>query len=76
MVNTQLLEEYIDKSGKKKGYLAKQIGVSTTTFRSKSKGDYPFDSDEIEVLCEELSIRTLKDKERVFFAPKVDKSPT
>lgn len=72
MVNTQYLEELIVSSGKKKSFLADKCGISVQTLRRKSKNLGRFDSDEIEVLCRELGVTKLKDKERLFFTQNVD----
>lgn len=73
MVNTQLLEQKIESSGKKKKYLAEKANISVATLRSKIRNVYPFDSDQIEILCDELEITKLSEKEAIFFAPKVDR---
>lgn len=72
MVNTQYLEELIEESGKKKSFLADKCGISIQTLRRKSRNEGRFDSDEIEVLCRELGVKSLRDKERLFFAQNVD----
>ena len=71
MVNTAMLQEYIDKSGKKKQFLAEKLGLSRAGFRNKCSGATDFTSGEISVLCEELGVTRLTDKERIFFAPDV-----
>lgn len=68
MVNTELLEKAITKSGKKKAYLANCLGVSPQTFRNKTVGKYDFGSLEIITLCKELSINCLDEKEKIFFS--------
>ena len=76
MVNTQLLENAITASGKKKGYLANRLKCSIQSFRLKATNKYDFTTTEIETLCHELQITKLTDKERIFFARKVDIMPT
>lgn len=76
MVDTLLLENEISKSGKKKTYLAKRMNISIQGLRLKMKNVYPFDTDEVSVLCEELNIKKLTDKERIFFAKNVENVPT
>ena len=68
MVDTLLLDEEIKKSGKKKTYLAKRMNISVQGLRLKIKNAYPFNTDEVAILCDELGIRKLTDKERIFFA--------
>lgn len=68
MVNTEKLNMKIKDSGKTKTHLAKKAGISLTTLRSKINNLYPFNSDEMEVLCSELGIKALTEKESIFFA--------
>ena len=76
MVNTLLLDEAREKAGKTKTYLAGKLGISIQALRLKSKNDYSFTSDEVTILCDELGITKLSDKERIFFARNVDKKET
>lgn len=68
MVDTQYLEKVIAESGKKKTYLAEKIGCSIQSFRLKSKNKYDFKLSEVEVLCSELNITKLSEKEKIFFS--------
>ena len=68
MTNRELLEKKIKESGKKKGYLAKKCNLSRQGFANCVKGDALFNTLHINVLCEELNIKTLKEKETIFFA--------
>lgn len=76
MVNTELLEEAIRVSGKKKRYLAEKIGCTQQSFRMRCTNRYEFKSGDIDILCRELGITKLTDKERIFFARNVDNMPT
>lgn len=67
MVDTQNLELLISQSGKTKTFLAQKIGKTIQTLNLKIKNEYPFNSDEVEILCGELSITKLSDKEKIFF---------
>lgn len=67
MVDTQLLEEQIDKSGKKKGYLAEKCGCSVQSLRLKIKGINEFTNTQTDILCSELGITSLTMKEKIFF---------
>ena len=69
MTNTKLLEEWIEKSGKKKKYLAEKVGLSYAGFRNCCTNKAEFTTSQVGILCEELGIRKLADKEAVFFAP-------
>jgi hypothetical protein len=73
MTNTKLLEELIDKSGYKKSYIAKAIGLKSTFGLSKKiRNENDFKATEINALCELLGITSLKEKEKIFFAKQVD----
>lgn len=67
MVNTQYLEELIAKSGKKKMHLANKIGCSRQYLSMKINNKAPFTTDEVSVLCSELNITKLTEKENIFF---------
>lgn len=73
MVDTQLLDDAIQSSGKSKSHLAAKCNMSIQTFRLKRLNISPFTTDEVETLCNELDIRPLTRKEKIFFAKKVDK---
>lgn len=68
MTNTELLEKKIAEAGKKKGYLAEKIGLSGAGFRNCITNKALFNSSQIKILCEELNITSLKEKEAIFFA--------
>lgn len=68
MNNTVLLEEKIRKSGKKKRYLADKIGLTYQGFRNCITNKAEFKASQIEVLCEELHITSLKERQDIFFA--------
>ena len=68
MTDQKLLEEKIAISGKKKGYLAKKCGLSRTGFNNCVKGTALFNASHIKILCSELNITNLKEKEAIFFA--------
>jgi hypothetical protein len=68
MVNTELLEQKITQSGKTKSFLADRIGCTIQTFRNKCIGNTEFKVSEVNVLCDELSITRLTEKEKIFFS--------
>lgn len=74
MVNTNLLELAIFKSKKTKKYLAEKCGISTETLRQKINNVYDFKSSEVAILCDELGIVNLDEKEQIFFAHYVYKN--
>lgn len=68
MTNIQYLEERILMSGKKKEYLAEKCGLTRQGFYLKCQGKSEFSASEIKVLCQELNITKLTEKEAIFFA--------
>lgn len=66
MGNPQYLDDYIKESGKKKGYLADKLGVTRQTFKKKCKDPSSFTSHHATILCEELNITRLTDREKIF----------
>jgi hypothetical protein len=67
MTNTPLLEEYIKKSGYKKSYLAKALGISRYYFTLKCSNKAEFKASEIDILCKLLNI-SVRDRMAIFFA--------
>lgn len=68
MTNTELFELKVKESGKKKGYLAKKCGLSNGGFRNCVINKAEWTASQIVVLCEELGITSLKEKDAIFFA--------
>lgn len=68
MTNTELLESRIADSGKKKGYLAAKCGLSRTGFNNCVKNRAEFKASHIKILCYELNITDLAEKEAIFYA--------
>lgn len=68
MTNTALLDKKIEESGKKINYLAKKCGMSVQTFRRCRKNESEFRTKHINVLCAELGITKLTEKEAIFYA--------
>ena len=76
MVDTQLLDERISASGKKKSYLADQLGITVQTLRRKLKNEFSFTTDEVSGLCDELDITDMSEMQRLFFKRNVEKTST
>lgn len=55
-VDTELLDEYIKKSGLRIGFLHENLGISRQAFDKKRKGDISFRVPEVYVLCDLLHI--------------------
>ena len=68
MNNTELLENKIAESGKKKSYLAKKVGLSSAGFRNCIINKAEFRVSQVDILCEELNITSLKERDAIFFA--------
>ena len=69
MTNTQLLVEAIAKSGYKRSYIAKAIGLkSAYSLALKIDNKSEFKASEINALCELLNISSLEEKQAIFFA--------
>ncbi|MCI6239495.1 MAG: helix-turn-helix domain-containing protein [Lachnospiraceae bacterium] len=71
MTNSKLLREYINRSGLKRTFVAKKLGLSYQGYLNKESGKSEFTQSEIQDLCDLLLI-TARDKERIFFAKEVD----
>jgi len=67
-VDNDMLENYIDNSGLKVGYLCETLGISRQAFDKKRKGVTPFKAVEVFALCVLLNIKP-EDK-GIIFCPK------
>lgn len=67
LTNTQLLKDKIKESGLKQGYIAKQLNLSNYGFANKINNVTEFKAGEIQTLCNILNIKTLGEKETIFF---------
>ena len=67
MTNTSLLEQKIDESGYKKGYIAKQIGISAYALAMKINNESEFKAKEITIISKLLKL-DLETKDAIFFA--------
>lgn len=76
MTDTVELNRIIRESGLTKSYIANKLGISLFSFQKKRDNKNQFTAEEIKILCDVLKIKSLGEKERVFFAEKVDKTPT
>jgi hypothetical protein len=68
MTDTALLEARIEASGKKKKFLAKKVGLSAAGFRNCCANRAEFTASQIKVLCDELGIDCLEERQAIFFA--------
>jgi hypothetical protein len=67
MTNTALLEEYIEKSGYKKSFIAKALSITAYALALKIDNKNEFKASEIDILCKLLNIG-VRDRMRIFFA--------
>ena len=65
MVNTLLLDDYINSSGLKIGFIVEKLGISRQAFDKKRKGLTPFKASEIYVICDLCHINNI-DKSKIF----------
>ena len=68
LTNTKLLEKKIRESGLKKGYLAEKCGLSRAGYRNCELNKAEFTTSQVNTLCEQLGITSLREKEAIFFA--------
>lgn len=68
MTNTELLEQEIKDSGKTRVHLAKKCGLTYAGFRNCVINKAEFKASQIDILCEELNITSLKRRQEIFFA--------
>lgn len=76
MTDTKELNRVIHKSGLTKSYIANKLGISLYSFQLKRENKRQFTAEQIKILCDLLDIKSLREKERIFFASEVDKTPT
>lgn len=68
MVDSKKLEDMIQQSGLKKGYLAERLGVSRSTFCALLNNKSEFRVSQVRTLCELLGIRDDETLRAIFFA--------
>ena len=72
MTDTVKLKEKIDEHGMKQYFIAEKLGISSYGFAKKLNNETEFKASEIKIICELLDITSLREKEAIFFANKVD----
>lgn len=68
MTNTKLLEQKISDSGKTRKHLAEKCGLSYAGFRNCVTNKAEFKASQIDILCSELNITNLTERQSIFFA--------
>ena len=76
MTDTELLMEYVKKSGLKLLYIAECLGLSRYGLAKKINNETEFKASEIEKMCEILHIDSMEERKKIFFAKEVDKKST
>lgn len=72
MTNTNLLRQKIDESGLKLQFIADRLGISRFALYQKLENQTEFRVSEVATLCKLLGIKTMTERERIFFADKVE----
>lgn len=72
MTNTEEIRKLIKNKGLKLSYIASQIGLSPRAFTLKLENKYSFTVEEVAKLCDVLEIKSLKERDRLFFAQRVN----
>ena len=68
MTNSRALRTLIVERGLKIKYVAKHLGLSQYGFQLKLDNKHEFKISEVSALCELLEIKSLEEKEQIFFA--------
>ena len=69
MIDKNRLRAAIVREGHTQRTLAEKVGVSVNTISAKLNRRIPFNTDEIEKICEVLSITDPAEKVQIFLAP-------
>ena len=72
MTNSKMLRDLIDRKGLKMKYVAEYLGISYYALNLKISNKREFKTSEVAALCELLDIKSLEEKEKIFFATKDD----
>lgn len=72
MTNTAKLKEKIESSGLKLAHIAAAVGITRQQLWKKINNRVAFNQYEIAAICKVLNIKSLKEKEDIFFTEIVD----
>lgn len=67
MTNTEILRNLIAEKGLKLKFVANYLGLSSYGLQLKLENKQEFKTSEVSALCELLNIKSLKEKEDIFF---------
>lgn len=73
MTDSMALRKLIDDKGLRYNYIAKQLGLSSYGLALKIDNKNEFKASEIKIFCSLLGITSLKKRDELFFADKVNK---
>ena len=68
MTNSEMLKQFIAKSGLKYKFIAQKLKLSYYGLQKKIDGKHEFKASEISTLCSLLRIETAKERDSIFFA--------
>ena len=68
MTNSKRLRDLIEKRGLKLKYVAEYLGLSSYGLSLKIDNKQEFKTSEVAALCELLKIKSLEQKEAIFFS--------
>lgn len=68
MTDTVALKELIKNSGLKYQFIASELNITYQGLKNKIENINEFKTGEVEMLCKLLSITSLREKEKIFFA--------
>lgn len=72
MTDTEKVRKLIRESGLKMQYIAEMLGISRYALSLKIENKNEFKSSEIAAMCDLLGVKSLEQKETLFFAKGVD----
>lgn len=70
MTDSKAIRDLIQSKGLKFKFVASSLGLSYYAFQQKIDNKREFKTSEIIMLCELLDIKSLSEKEKIFFAKK------
>ena len=67
MTDTELLKKKINESGLRFNFIAEKMGLSRSGLYQKINGNNEFSQSEIVKLCELLNIKSIQERQVIFF---------
>lgn len=72
LTDSKKLRAMIQEAGLKYNFIASKLNITPYGLKKKIDNESEFKASEIDMICEILSIGSLKLKDEIFFKPKVD----